>query len=242
MRNDFHQWTAYFRQNSDHFSNIDWGCEGQIEHSERQLLWSALRQFQHGEYSEGKNLMKYARALGDEEYLTTIKYFIREEQNHAIVLAQFMAKNDIPRLKSHWVDKVFRGLRNLASLENSITVLVTAEFIAAVFYEAVRNITSSTILTQICDQILADEEDHLAFQAFTISRFYEGRNRLVNSAKRETHRVLTAGTIVVVWASHRDVLTVGGFSFQSFSKAVFAEFEKTYAGVKAHSNPRLAIR
>lgn len=241
MRTDFQQWTNYFRANATHFDHIDWNCEGQITRYEKRLLWDALRQFQHGEYSEGKNLMKYASGLGDREYLTTIKYFIREEQNHAIILAQFMAKNDIPRIKSHWVDDVFRKLRNLASLENSITVLVTAEFIAAVFYQAIRNITSSTILTQICDQILADEEDHLGFQAFTLSKFHQGRNRLINFVMRQAHRVLTAGTILVVWAGHRRMLAEGGFTLAEFWKAVFDEFEKTYAAIKLHAAPRLAI-
>jgi hypothetical protein len=242
MRNDFHQWTEYFRQNANHFDHIDWKCEEQITDNERVILWNALRQFQHGEYSEGKNLMKYAHALGDEEYLNAIKYFIREEQNHAIILAQFMSKNDIPRLRGYWVDQVLRGLRNLASLENSITVLVTAEFIAAVFYQAIRNVTNSTILTQICDQILSDEEDHLAFQAFTLSRFCEGRNRAFNFVKRQAHRVLTAGTILVVWFGHEKMLIQGGFTFGQFWNAVFQEFDKTYQAVKAHSTPRLVIR
>ncbi|WP_156734921.1 hypothetical protein [Bacillus velezensis] len=44
-------------------------------------------------------------------------------------------------------------------------MLLTAEAIAAVYYDALKNVTGSVCLQSICGQILIDEEQHFEFQA-----------------------------------------------------------------------------
>ncbi|MGG0158230.1 hypothetical protein ABEY11_12450 [Bacillus velezensis] len=47
-------------------------------------------------------------------------------------------------------------------------MLLTAEAIAAVYYDALKNVTGSVCLQSICGQILIDEEQHFEFQAETL--------------------------------------------------------------------------
>ncbi|WP_164672387.1 hypothetical protein [Bacillus velezensis] len=47
-------------------------------------------------------------------------------------------------------------------------MLLTAEVIAAVYYDALKNVTGSVCLQSICGQILIDEKQHFEFQAETL--------------------------------------------------------------------------
>lgn len=223
---NYHQWHQFFYQNQIHFKEMKWEEETQLSQQELNILTKSLQQFQRGENSEGKSLFKYAKDFNDDGYVDSIKLFIKEEQTHAAVLGKFMAHNDIKRIKSHWVDNVFRKLRRLASLENSVTVLITAEIIAAIYYQALRDATNSINLRKICDQILKDEEMHINFQSYTLSLFYQKKSRFRKMRNRIFHRTLMRGTILVVWLHHRKVYQLGGFSFSRFYRETWKEFKR----------------
>jgi hypothetical protein len=183
-----------------------------------------LQQFQKGENSEGKHLIAFARQHPDPDYIHAIKDLIREEQTHALVLGKFMLANGIPKIKSQWVDNVFRLLRRFGGLENSVRVLLTAEVIAAVFYKAFRESTNSITLKAICIQILRDEEMHINFQSFTLAHYYQRKPPLGQLVTRAWHRTLMIGTTLVVWVGHSRLLRAGGFTFRSFQQDVFREY------------------
>jgi hypothetical protein len=226
---DFSYWKNYFKLNSDHFKNIDWSQVDRFSQKEKEIISSSLQQFQKGEQSEGKHFFSFAKTFPNPLYLETIRLFIREEQTHAFVLGKFMDMKNIPRIKSHWVDDVFRWLRKLADLENTVTVLITAEIIAKVYYKALKNATGSILLQQLCDQILKDEDQHIAFQSFTLNLFYSKKGKIRKFFNRAWHQLLMTGTICVVWIGHRNVLKAGGYSFATFFMGtilVFLESEK----------------
>lgn len=231
----FTNWKKHFEINLAHFDFLNWSKTDRLNPEEKRRISSSLKQFQRGENSEGKHLIHFAKQFGDISYLETIKLFIKEEQRHAMVLGEFMKQNNIDRIKGHWVDGVFRWLRSLASLENSVIVLITAEIIAAVYYQALAKSTRSETLKAICGQILKDEEMHINFQSFTLQQFYLRRNLLSRFWIRLYHAVLMAGTTLVVWGGHRKVLKSGGFTLFVFSKNVFGEFlrsDKMIRGVE----------
>jgi hypothetical protein len=126
-------WKKYFETNRLHFDHLDWNAESRLSRQEKKLISSSIRQFQRGEHSEGKHFMAFARSLQDPSYCDTVKIFIREEQDHALVLGKFMDREQIGRLKDDWLDNVFRRLRKLAGLEGTVTVLLTAEIISMIY-------------------------------------------------------------------------------------------------------------
>lgn len=224
---EFLQWTNYFTINKTHFDHINWSEGNQLTTDEKKDLKTSLQQFQRGENSEGENLMRYAKVLGDEEYLNTIKIFIREEQSHAKVLGKFLTLNDIPKIRGHWIDDIFRKLRTLASLENSVLVLITAEIIAVVYYKALRDSSNSTLLQKLCEQILIDEELHINFQSFTLSIFHERRSFFGQWLKESLRKFLMAGTTILVWFTHGKVLKRGNYTFFKFWREVFEEYQRS---------------
>lgn len=222
-------WKNYFLQNQSHFKDLDFSLLPELTENEKSIISSSLQQFQRGENSEGKHLFASAKKNPDPEYLQCISLFIREEQSHARVLGTFMDKHNIVRIKKHWVDAVFRWLRKSAGLENTIRVLLTAEIISKVYYKALYNATNSNLLKKICYQILKDEDQHIAFQCFTLNPFYQRKPRLSKMFTRTWHFILMSGTITVVWWHHKKVFSKGGYNFKRFSLetlTVFFEAEK----------------
>lgn len=232
----YEKWKSYFIANRLHFEGIDWNYPFLLTRDEKKIIQSSIQQFQKGEQSEGKHLYAFAKKMGDPTYTETIRLFILEEQKHAFVLGKFMDRESIPRIYGHWVDHTFRWLRKLAGLENTVLILVTAEIIAKVYYQALFDATASNLLRKICAQILQDEDQHIAFQAQTLSYFYKQKKSLPGMISRYWHRFLMMGTICVVWAYHRTVLKAGKYDFVRFydeTMEVFLDMDKQIRNNKA---------
>jgi len=229
---NFSIWYEYFRANQDHFAQIDWKENASLTLDEKSTITSSIRQFQRGEHSEGKHFLQYAKSMKDQSYIQALQLFIKEEQDHAAVLGKFMDIHGIEKLKKDWLDNTFRWLRKLAGLECTITVLLTAEIIAMVYYKALDSATSSNLLQQICRQIVIDEEMHLRFQTFALHILYHRKSKFSVFLSRIFHKVLMFGTIVLVWIYHAKVLNAGSYKFFSFFRSVFNEFKRCERMIK----------
>jgi rubrerythrin len=212
----FQQWKEYFELNQTHFAHINFSKPDLFCVQEQKLYTASLQQFQRGEHSEGKHLLQYAKQYGDTCYTDAIKLFIKEEQDHALVLGKFLHKHDLPRIKHHWVDGVFRFMRQLSGIENTISILLVAEIISKVYYKALQQATSSELLRAICEQILKDEEKHLHFQCATLRLLQVKSDKISQWLKSAYIKTVLTGTVVVVWKYHKIVLQNGGHTFKSF--------------------------
>lgn len=224
----FYKWKIYFELNRDHFSAIDFEQEQLLTAADKKCITKSLQQFQKGEQSEGRHLFAFAKRFADPYYLESIKLFICEEQRHAAVLGAFMKKQGIPFIKNHWVDGVFRWLRKLAGLENTVRILLIAEIIAKVYYKALYLATGSVLLKEICQQILKDEEQHIRFQCEALHHFYAGKSLPARFFIRFLQAILITGTMIVVWWHHRTVLKAAYTMPRFFSETfrVFMEADR----------------
>jgi hypothetical protein len=221
------EWRVYFTNNRERSDLLNRERSGLISNRERQAVMKSLQAFQLGESSEGLHLYhcaeQYAEASGDAEYVDAITLFIREEQRHAKYLATFMNAADIPLARHMFIDSVFRKLRKLAGLECSVSVLIIAEIIAKVFYRALQNATECEFLKAICDQILSDEKMHVEFQAERLAILRQHKHRGVLVSTNVIHRILFAGTVLVVWMKCRRTLLAGDYTFTRFFRDCWEE-------------------
>jgi hypothetical protein len=162
------RWLEHFRRNRSALAPIPWNHGPDLSERARATISTSIQSFQLGESSEGRHLLRYAREWearsGDSGYVEAIQSLISEEGRHAGDLGRFMGLNGIPRRRRGWTDSVFRRLRNVVgTLEISIGVLVTAEIIAKVYYQALHGASDSLVLRAICDQIIGDEYKHVEF-------------------------------------------------------------------------------
>ena len=222
------QWREYFQYNGSQLLDIPWALGVQFTDDERAAIETSIQEFQLGESSEGKHLIRqaqqYARRSGDVAYPHTLGLFIAEEHRHARDLGRVLDLAGIPRASAAWPDSVFRWLRHRAGLELSITVLVTAEIIAKVYYAALREATTSPVLQRLCDQICGDELAHVEFQSERLALLRRRRSAPAIAAIRTVHSIFFAGTCLVVWRQHGRAMRKGGLSFRTFWRSSWTEF------------------
>jgi hypothetical protein len=220
-------WCSRFRANRLTADELPWADAYELASHERSAIQHSIQQFQLGEGSNGKRLLKrgleHARATRDLDFLRALHFFVKEEQRHSSYLLRFMQAQKIPALRHHWVDSVFRVLRGLAGLELSLRVLVTAEIIAIPYYRALRDATNSPLLKAMSTRILADEAAHLRFQASMLSRLAPRRWAAMDWLIAKVHRVFLTGTSLIVWLGHRPVFLAAGYTCRQLLLEAHAE-------------------
>jgi hypothetical protein len=222
------EWVAYFRDNAARLLAVPWDSGAGLTADERALVAESLPTWQLGESSDGARLLAVAQAhadaTGDPAFVEVIRLFIGEEQRHAADLGRFLDRAGIPRKTRQWGDAVFRALRHLMNrLEVAARVLLVVEVHALLYYAAVRRATGSAVLRAACRQILRDEVAHVRFQCELLALLQRGRPRGVRALAEGLHRVLFAGTTLVIWAGHRRALRAGGFRFRTFWRSAWAK-------------------
>lgn len=224
------RWLAYFLQNRDKLLDVPWERSAEVTEEEVKTIRRSIQGFQLGESSEGRHLMQCAREYAEEhcdpDYREGVELFIKEEQRHARDLGRFMESAGIPRIKKTWPDTVFRRLRHAADLEVSISVLVTAEIIAKVYYPALRTATSSMMLRTICDQIVHDETPHVEFQAERLAILRMSCGPISLAIRHCLQRFLFWGTCLVVWYKHGRAMRAGGLTFVLYVRRCLEEFSE----------------
>lgn len=232
------QWCAYFRANATRLLELPWQLAPAMSPDEKATVAASLQDFQLGEQSEGRHLLRRAAAhaarVGDPHYEEAVALFIAEEQRHARDLGRVLSHEGIPLLQRSRLDGVFRLLRRLAGLELMLVVLLTAEAIGMVYYLAIRRASRSALLRRLCDQLSRDEVQHLRFHAERLARLRSGRSRWRVGLACRWHRALLWGTCVLVWCKHRQALRAGGLTFGRFLR----ECRRTLAGVLHRADPR----
>jgi hypothetical protein len=139
-----------------------------------------------------------------------------------------MHKFQVPLIKGHWVDGVFRWLRKAGGIQNTVNILLIAEIIAKVYYRALHDATESELLRKICLQILGDEDEHITFQCDLLRIFHGRQSKVTNFLTGNFRSILMTGTTLVVWWYHRKVLKKGGYYFgRYFFETLSIFFEAT---------------
>ena len=214
-------WAVLFSSRAASRELLPWSHPRVLTDSERRLVSGSMQQFQLGEGSDGSGLIRRGRASRlaalDSNFIPSLELFIREEQRHSRHLAGFLEREGVPLLHQHWVDRVFRRVRKFAGLELCLRVLVMAEIVAVPYYTALERATGSELLQSICANILADEADHLRFQAENLKRLQRSR-RSLPGLELMFWRCFQFGTLLVVWREHGQVLRAGGYGWNSFRK------------------------
>lgn len=238
------EWLTHFQRNAGNNLHLVEKDAHVLTDAERQRITDSIQVFQIGEASEGRTLQRFAETFaaqeGDVAYAEAVKLFIREENRHSGYLRTFMAEHAIPRAETQWSDSVFRHLRKLAGLELSIRVLVTAEMIAAVYYPALGAATGSAKLHKICERMCEEEATHVRFQMGAVARLKARRSTWMAKVADWGHGVLMAGTTLVVWWDHKQVLSANHAGYVDFFKACWKVFSNALKASELPSRASLA--
>lgn len=214
-------WIVLFASRTASRELLPWPHARTLTDNELRLVSGSIQQFQLGEGSDGSGLIRRGLesrlAALNPNFIPSLELFIQEEQRHSRHLASFLQREGVALLQQHWVDRVFRRVRKFAGLELCLRVLVMAEIVAVPYYTALHRATGSAILQRICANILADEGDHLRFQAENLKQLQSSR-RSLPGLELIFWRCFQLATLIVVWREHGKVLRTAGYGWNSFRK------------------------
>ncbi len=215
-RFDYKTWKKYFQANDRKRLQIDFSQETELSEAEKELVFPSIQAFQKGEGSDGAFLMQavevFAEKYHEEEYIETMRLFVKEENWHSAYLKKYMEHYGIKSKDRSFLDGCFRRLRKLGGIKGEITVLVTAEMIALTYYDALSKCTESPVLKSICAQMLHDELPHIMFQSYTLSHMENG------CFDRAMRIFLMTVTLIPVWVAFHKVYLQGGYTFSHYMK------------------------
>lgn len=225
------KWLNYYLHNRTHRLPVPWERGIQVEPRLRAPLIRSLQKFQIGESGEGRRLRAHAAKTKDPAYIEAINLFIQEEQEHARLMAEILKRLDAPLLTGDWTDHCFMFMRRCFGLHQELLVLLLPEMIARRYFLALRNGTSDPVLRTVFEQILRDEDGHVAFHVEYLRRAFERLSFSQRIAAQVVWRLLFRGACLVVMLDHRAILKACGVRPAEFWRDCGRIFDETAAGI-----------
>jgi hypothetical protein len=224
-------WLNYFEHNRVHRLPVPWENGIQVEPHLGVPLIRSLQKFQLGESGEGRKLKSHARKTGDAIYATAIDLFIKEEQEHARLMAKILCELNAPLLKNHWSDFCFVSMRRLFGLHQELMVLLLPEMIAKNYFRALRDGTRDPVLRAVFSQIAQDEDGHLAFHIEYLRRAFEKMAFTKKIFALVIWRLAFRATCLAVMLDHRAVLRAIEMQPRQFWNDCGEIFDEVAAGI-----------
>jgi hypothetical protein len=224
-------WLDYFQYNRTHRFDIPWERGVNPDPCLRGPLIASLQRFQVGESGTGSHLRVKAAATKDPDYQAALDLFIKEEQEHARLLAEVLQRLGTPLLGDHWSDRIFVLLRRLFGLNLELLVLLLPEMIAKRFFRALHDGTRDPVLSAVFAQIGRDEEGHLAFHTDYLQHAFTALPLWKRGGLRALWRVAFRVACLVVMFDHRATLRATGVSWAKFWWDCGLIFDEVAAGI-----------
>jgi hypothetical protein len=225
---DLEIWLNHFEHHALRPCRVPHGLSDVLMPDERELIASSMATFQLGEQSDGRTLLRaaerFARTHEMPHLVRIIDLLIREERRHASLLRAFMQDHRVPLKRTDWTDRFFRRIRRLAGLQLYLGVLISAELIGTVYYRALASATDCRRLQVLCRTLVADELAHVGFESQLLLALQARRSPSSRAMTRAAHLIFFAGTVIVVWLTHRPVLRRAGHGARSFLRACLAQY------------------
>lgn len=239
------KWLHYFEHNRTHRRTIPWEKGVQLRGPLRPVLIRSLKRFQLGESGEGQHLRRQAARTGDPIYEAEIDLFIKEEQEHARLMARILGELRVPLLRFHWTDACFILLRRLFDLRTELLILLVPEMIARHYFRTLRDGCPGEVLRAVFGQILQDEEGHLAFHADYLNRAFQNKSFAAKVLVLAGWRMVFRAACLAVILDHGVLLRQLGVSAGKFWEDTGATFDEVAARIFSPSHvlsrPQLAL-
>lgn len=219
------QWLHYFRQNRQHRPEPDWSRPAAHPPLVARHLARSLSHFQLGESGEGNFLIAQARQAypDDRDYHEALALFIQEEQEHARLLAAAVARFGGSVIRRHWTHFVFRLLRRALGVHFEIQIHVIAELVGTAYYRVLGRHSVDSALRQLCEIVLRDEAQHIAFHHDRFSASHAHWLPIERAVWAAQFQLLFLGAACVAWSDHRSALLSVGATRREFFREARAE-------------------
>ena len=239
-------WLHYYQQNRLNRPEPQWDLPLPEDSTALRHLARSLSHFQLGESGEGTFLLRQAQRThaGDPAYCEALALFIQEEQEHARLLQKLVERHGGRLVTRHWTHSLFRSVRHALGVGFEIQVLVIAELIGTAYYRLIGRFTSDAVLKEVCEIVLRDEAQHIAFHAGRIETDQGGRLPLEQALWVAQFQMLFLAAVLVAWMDHGAALRALGAQRREFCREARSEcihFLASFATAGARAGvPKLA--
>jgi hypothetical protein len=218
-------WLEYFQQNRANRPEPEWKLPFPEDAATSATLARSLAHFQLGESGEGTCLLADARRSypDDPAYLEALTLFVREEQEHARLLAQLVTRFGGQRMTQSWSHALFRGLRRSFGVHFELQILAIAELVGTAYYRALRVRVRDIVLEQVCDLILRDEAAHVEFHAERFAEWQFHWLPMERAIWAAQFQIAFLGAAAIVWHEHGDAMRAVSVKRREFFHAARAE-------------------
>jgi hypothetical protein len=141
----------------------DWNLTCDLPDDLRHRLAVSLSHFQLGETGGGHFLLKEAAGNCDADDLVALDLFIKEEAEHARLLAQMEKRLGGRLVRRHWTHRLFKLARRAGGFHFEIQMLLTAEIVGTAYYRMIVGGVPDVPINAAIRLMLRDEAAHVAF-------------------------------------------------------------------------------
>jgi hypothetical protein len=211
-------WLRYFEHNRLERPEPHWHLPSPEDAATAAKLARSLSHFQLGESGEGSFLLAEARRSypGDTDYVAALALFIGEEQEHARLLEQLVARFNGKLTSRHWTHGCFRLLRRTLGVQFEIQVLVIAELIGTAYYRLLHLHARDIVLGQVCDLMLRDEAQHVEFHRDRLTERQRHWLPLERALWATQFQIFFLAATYAAWLDHRPALRAIGADRREF--------------------------
>jgi hypothetical protein len=224
----FARWIEHFEANDTVHAQadaaIDFAAPCALPENARRPLIASVARFQLGESGDGRQLLRNAARAGDPHYVSAIRYFIAEEQQHAALLLRLLGYLGGAPMRRHWSDAVFVRLRRLMGLRTELMVLSVAEVVALTYYGGLASAAPDPVVRAVAARILADEHAHVAFQRDRLTAGFRDAPAPLRASAFALWWLTAIGATAAVAVDHGGALRTVGYRRVRFVRDVLADF------------------
>jgi hypothetical protein len=210
-------WRKYYELNRRNRPEPDWNSPCLLPVDTRRELAVSLSHFQLGESGGGSFLLKEAaKERPDAEDMLALDLFIKEEQEHARLLACMVQRLGGQLVYRHWTHRLFKLARRAGGFRFEIQMMLTAEMVGTAYYELVKQGCGDGVLEAAIGLMLHDEAGHVAFHLDRLRERWRTYLPLERTAWSLQFQVLLLAALRAAWLDHGPCLRTLGFTWSDF--------------------------
>jgi hypothetical protein len=209
-------WLRYYEHNRLNRAEPAWETPCLVSEPWRTLLAVSLSHFQLGETGGGTFLLREASRQTDADDIAALDLFVREEKEHARLLACMVRRLGGTLVARHWTHRLFKLARRAGGFSFEIQMLLTGEIVGTAYYQMVRERIEDAPLRAALDLMLSDESGHVAFHLDRLRRRWREYLPVERTAWALQFQFLVLLALRAAWLDHGRCLRALGYGRGDF--------------------------
>jgi hypothetical protein len=211
-------WLRHYQDNRLNRTEPDWGVPCLLAPDLRGKLAVSLSHFQLGESGGGTFLLGQASGTSCADDLAALTLFVREENEHARLLARMVERLGGTLVTRHWTHRAFKLARRAGGFHFEIQMLLTAEIIGTAYYELLHETVDDGPVRHAIGLMLRDEAGHVAFHTDRMRACWHGWLPFERTLWQAQFQALLLVALRAAWLDHGSCLRALGFTWADFDQ------------------------